>query len=70
MSRLRERRPALRDALAARARTIKAGPGADQSKRAERRHTHNVEKRLAEKAPVSARPISSKRATSSPSSRK
>ena len=28
----------------------------EQSKRAERRHTHNVEKRLAEKAPVRAAP--------------
>ena len=53
VSRARERSP-LRDALAARAKTIKRDQ--EQSKRAERRHTHNVEKRLAEKAPVRAAP--------------
>ena len=50
----REQDPSLRDALAARARTIKRDQ--EQSKRAERRHTHNVEKRLAEKAPPRAAP--------------
>ena len=50
----REQDPSLRDALAARAKTIKRDQ--EQSKRAERRHTHNVEKRLAEKAPPRAAP--------------
>ena len=55
MSRAREEQdPALRDALAARAKTIKRDQ--ERSSRAERRHTHNVEKRLAEKAPVRAAP--------------
>ena len=52
--RAREGDPALRDALAARAKTIKRDQ--ERSSRAERRHTHNVEKRLAEKAPVRAAP--------------
>ena len=52
--RAREGDPALRDALAARAKTIKRDQ--ERSNRAERRHTHNVEKRLAEKAPPRAAP--------------
>ena len=52
--RAREGDPALRDALAARAKTIKRDQ--EQSRRAERRHTNIVEKRLAEKAPPRAAP--------------
>jgi hypothetical protein len=52
--RAREGDPALRDALAARAKTVRREQ--ERSNRAERRHTHNVEKRLAEKAPPRAAP--------------